>query len=68
MTVTELIVMLAQLPPELEVVIDTTGPEEPVFRLEVVEAAEQIKTSSGDLLVLLNPPARTEVMEDDDDI
>jgi hypothetical protein len=55
MTVTELIIKLAQMPPELEVVFDTTRPGETLFRLEKVDEIATIRTDTGEEFALLNP-------------
>jgi len=61
MTATELIVKLAQMPPELEVVIDSTKPNEEMFRLEMIDEAAVIETSNGEKFILLNPPGSKEI-------
>jgi hypothetical protein len=54
MTVSELIVALAVLPGELEVVFDHTQEGDPGFRLEVVTTLDEIKTDTGKRLIIIN--------------
>jgi hypothetical protein len=67
MTVADLILELAALPPELEVVYDFTHPGETSFRLVVVTDANEIESDSGDRMVLLNASLYEEGDEDDSD-
>ena len=60
MTVSELIIALAVLPGELEVVFDHTQPGDPGFRLEVVTTLDEIKTDTGVSLIIINHESLTE--------
>lgn len=53
MTVTDLIMKLTQLPPDLEVCYDGTVVGEDRFTLIVIQDAIEIETDSGDKLILL---------------
>lgn len=69
MKVTELMIALASLPGDLEVVLDMTGPEDgDFFKLEVVTTLDTITTSDNEQFVIINcPPGKDEFGDDDDD-
>jgi hypothetical protein len=50
----DLIMVLAKLPPDLDVVFDTTPEGAEEFRFEVIETASTIMTNEGDRFILLN--------------
>lgn len=54
MTVTDLIMELAKLPPEMEVIFQKDQNEEG-FKMEVVEALGEVITDDGRHYILLNP-------------
>jgi len=54
MTAAELIVALAQLPQDMEVVYDRTQEEDDGFRLEVVEQLDMIETDTGEQYIMIN--------------
>lgn len=57
MTVTELIIELAALPGDLEVVFDATKPEDgEFFRLECVTSLDRITTDRGEDMIIINCP------------
>lgn len=68
MKVTELMIALASLPGDLEVVMDKTGEEDgEFFKLEVVTTLDVITTSDDEQFVLINCPPDHEMEDEDDD-
>lgn len=54
MKVVDLIIELAKVPQDLEVVFDTTLENAEEFRFEVIDDVGEIMTDRGDKFVLLN--------------
>jgi hypothetical protein len=70
MTVRELIECLEMLPDHtkgFEVVFDHTMPEDSGFRLEVVQAIDEITTSDGMQLIILNMNGNEKWGDEDDE-
>jgi hypothetical protein len=67
MTAIDLIMLLSQLPPDIEVVYDNTQKGDEGFRLTVVECAEEIESDGGEKFILLNFSESDVVNKEDDE-
>jgi len=67
MKVTDLIMELAQMPPELEVIYNTTREGEDIFRMMVVQNVGEIVTDTEERYVLLNVDSNDFNNEEDDE-
>ena len=66
MTVTDLIMELAQMPPDLEVIYDNTQEKDTGFRMVIVQNVGEIATDDGKQYVLLNVDTDNNNEEDED--
>lgn len=66
MTVTDLIMELAQMPPDLEVIYDNTQEKDNGFRMVIVQNVGEIATDDGKQYVLLNVDVDNNNEEDED--
>jgi hypothetical protein len=65
MKVVDLIIMLSQMPPDLEVVYNETQEDDQLFKLVYVEDVDEIEDNLQRRWVLLNPPQITEDEDED---
>ena len=64
MTVADLIMELAKLPPEMEVIYEKDQNEDG-FKMEIVESLDEVITDDGSHYVLLNPGVPNDDENDD---